>query len=405
MNTWISQPGYPVVGLSRHNDQLSLTQQQFFVGNHKPSKRTWPVPLGANTSTLPALMTDANISVSCSDPVQLNQGDTAHFITHYDDLSYQALLAKISNGTLDAISRIQILSEAILLARSGITNSASLLPVLKAYTNETTEPVWAVMRAATMELEHFVEDDEPSKQNLRYFARLLSANEYERLGWVAAANESEEDTKLRRVIIALSLYGENPDALAAAKELYDKTPLDQLDPELRSLIIESVVHYGDALAVDTIMADYRATHSVDLRADIAIGVTATRSPEKIAELLDGIKNPEIVRPQDVRRWFTQLLKHADSRAHTWQWVQDNWDWIEATFGGDMIYDDFPKYSAAALSTREQLAEYKTFFEPLMSQPALTRVIAMGISEIEGRVELIERDCGAVQRALLPYAQQ
>jgi hypothetical protein len=71
----------------------------------------------------------------------------------------------------------------------------------------------------------------------------------------------------------------------------------------------------------------------------------------------------------------------------------------------MIYDDFPKYSAAALSTREQLAEYKTFFEPLMSQPALTRVIAMGISEIEGRVELIERDCGAVQRALLPYAQQ
>jgi len=279
------------------------------------------------------------------------------------------------------------------------------LPVLKAYTNETTEPVWAVMRAATMELEHFVEDDEPSKQNLRYFARLLSANEYERLGWVAAANESEEDTKLRRVIIALSLYGENPDALAAAKELYDKTPLDQLDPELRSLIIESVVHYGDALAVDTIMADYRATHSVDLRADIAIGVTATRSPEKIAELLDGIKNPEIVRPQDVRRWFTQLLKHTDSRIPTWQWVQNNWDWIEATFAGDMTYDDFPKYSAAVLSTREQLAEYKAFFEPLMSQLALTRVIAMGISEIEGRVELIERDRDAVQQALLSYTQQ
>lgn len=405
MNTWISQPGYPVVGLSRHNDQLSLTQQQFFVGNHKPSKRTWPVPLGANTSTLPALMTDANISVSCSDPVQLNQGDTAHFITHYDDLSYQALLAKISNGTLDAISRMQFLSEAVLLARGGIVGNASLLPLLQTYAHETIEPVWAVMRATTLELEQFVEGNEQGKQNLRHFAKTLAASEYERLGWVAAPNESDEDKNLRRIVIALSLYGENPDAITAAKKLYDKTPLDQLNPELRSLIIESVVQHGDVQTVDTIMASYKATDSVDLRADIAIGVTATRSPKKIIELLDGIKNPEIVRPQDVRRWFTQLLKHTDSRIPTWQWVQNNWDWIEATFAGDMTYDDFPKYSAAVLSTREQLAEYKAFFEPLMSQLALTRVIAMGISEIEGRVELIERDRDAVQQALLSYTQQ
>jgi len=33
-------------------------------------------------------------------------------------------------------------------------------------------------------------------------------------------------------------------------------------------------------------------------------------------------------------------------------------------------------------------------------PALTRTITMGISEIEGRVDLIERDKAAVQKALL-----
>lgn len=405
MNTWISQPGYPVVSLKRSDDQLLLSQQQFFVGNHQPSKRTWPLPLGANAAALPTLMTDASSTVSYSDPVQLNQGDTAHFITHYDDLSYQALLAKISDGTLDAISRMQFLSEAVLLARGGMVSTASLLPLLQTYAHETIEPVWAVMRAATLELEQFVEGDKQGKQNLRYFAKMLAATEYERLGWAAAPNESEEDTNLRRIVIALSLYGENPDALKSAKKLYDKTPLDQLDPELRSLIIESVVYHGDEQTVDAIMTNYKATDSVDLRADIAIGVTATRSPEKIAELLDGIKNPEIVRPQDVRRWFTQLLKHSDSRPLAWQWVQDNWDWIEATFAGDMIYDDFPKYSAAVLSTREQLAEYKAFFEPLMSHPALTRVITMGISEIEGRVQLIERDRDAVQQALASYTPQ
>ena len=52
-----------------------------------------------------------------------------------------------------------------------------------------------------------------------------------------------------------------------------------------------------------------------------------------------------------------------------------------------------------LSTPDHLKEYRAFFEPKQSIPALTRVISLGVAEIEGRVELIERDKADVTRAL------
>jgi len=94
------------------------------------------------------------------------------------------------------------------------------------------------------------------------------------------------------------------------------------------------------------------------------------------------------------------VRGRDSRAKAWQWLQDNWQWLEKKFEGDKNYDYFPRYTAGALNTSEQLEQYRTFFTPMLSNLALTRVITMGLSEIEGRVTLIERDGEAVRKSLL-----
>lgn len=399
MNTWISQPGYPVISVNRNGDTLTLTQQQFFVGPHGESSRTWPIPLGASDTALPQLMEDTQVTVSTTSPIQLNIGDSAHFITHYDTKSFDALIEKVKDGSLDPIGRVQLIDEATLLARGGILSSADLLPLLQAYENETLEPVWSIIAVGLSELRKFVEDDKVAESKLKALTAALAKKEYDRLGWEQKQDEPEEDTKLRSVVISLSLYAEVPEALAKARELYDTTALADLDPELRSLVISSVARQGDATVVDDIMTAYKNTQSIDLRQDICVGVTSTRVPEKITELLDNMKNPDIVRPQDVFYWFIYLVRGRDSRDIAWNWLQNNWDWVEKTFAGDKSYDDFPRFAASGLITARHLDEYRTFFAELGKKPALARTIAMGISEIEGRVELIERDKAAVQAAL------
>lgn len=250
------------------------------------------------------------------------------------------------------------------------------------------------------ELRKFVEDNADAEQKLRQAAGKLTRSQYERLGWTPKEGEPEEDTKLRSTIIGLTLYSEDQEAIATAKSLYESTPLEKLDPELRPLIISSVARYGDGSIIDNLLSAYRETQSGELRQDICLGITSTRLPEKIDQLLEVIKDSKTVRPQDAARWFVYLIRGRESKEQAWEWIRENWQWVIDTFGGDKSYDDYPRYAASALTTQAQLQEYKDFFEPMKDIPALTRAIAIGISEIEGRVELIERDKDAVQAALL-----
>ncbi len=196
-------------------------------------------------------------------------------------------------------------------------------------------------------------------------------------------------------------YSERDDIIQKARQLYDSSELQNLDPELRPLILSVVVrHFDDARITEPLLETYKTTQNSELQNDICAGLTSTKNTAFISQLLDAMKNSKIIRSQDVFRWFVYLIRNRYGRDLAWQWVQDNWEWVEQTFGGDKSYDDFPRYAASGLMNRRQLEEYKSFFTPKMSIPALSRVIALGIVEIEGRVELIERDGAAVRSALI-----
>lgn len=402
MNTWISQSGYPVVTAELEGSTLQLSQKQFFVGPHEPSERQWPIPLNASDESIPELLAADNISVNYTSeaPLRLNVGDSAHFIAHYDDTLLARLMQEVKSGTLSSLDKVQLLHEQTLLARAGLISSAKLLPLLEAYKDETAEPVWDIISLAIGELKKFVESDETAEIQLRHFSGELARKQYERLGWNPTEGEDETTTKLRTTIIGLMVYSQDEEVLATAQRLYNDTTLEQLDPELRPLIIGSVVRYNSSPAIiDQLLTAYKTTSLSELQQDIASGLTSTKDDTVVKRLLDQITDSSTVRHQDVARWFVWLIRNRDGKRLAWQWVRDNWSWIEKTFGSDKSYDDFPRYAAGALTTRAQLEEYKTFFTPLQSEPALTRVIVIGIGEIEGRVELIERDGDAVRAAL------
>lgn len=402
MNTWISQPGYPVLSINTSDTELHLSQKQFFVGPHEPSDKLWPIPLNSSSSNAPGIMETKELSFEHteSSPVRFNAGDTAHFITRYDAAALSGLVQEVNTGNLAPLDRLQLLHEQTLLARGNETSSAEIIPLLDAYKAETTEAVWDIISVAINELKKFVEGDEESEKKLRKFAAELAREQYTRLGWIEHENESESDTKMRATIISTMLYGEDEDAIQTALDLYKSTPVKDLSPELRSLIIGAAVRHGnDESIFDTLIEEYKKTSSGDLQQDIASGLTSSKNPQKLAKLLALILDEKTVRSQDVARWFVWIIRNRYGREVAWQWVQDNWSWIKKTFGGDKSYDDYPRYSALGLVTRKQLKEYKTFFIPMQNEPALKRVIAMGISEIEGRVELIERDSAAVRETL------
>ena len=402
MNTWISQPGLPIVQVEQNNSDdkstATLRQERFFIGDHQPSDALWPIPLFANQPLDDEILTEREKIFSIEKPLQLNCGLNGHCVTKYDNATREQLLANIHE--LPTLDKICLLQDATLLARAGCENSASLLPLALSLKHETNEKVFDMAASALAELRKFVDDDDDSKARLKQISGEFTRATFDELGWDETPGESDDDRERRVTTLGLMIYSEDQAVLAEAKRRFDSQSLEELPTEIRSLIISANVrHFETPEMIDSLFQIYQQTPSNDLQADITLGLTATKNPETARTILANIKRPDIIRPQDASRWFAYLIRTHESRQLAWNWLKENWTWIKETFAGDKSYDDFIRYAATALLTRNELAEFRHFFEPMLSIPALTRTIELGITEIAARVELIERDKAAVILAL------
>lgn len=397
MTAWISQPGYPVVSASLKNDTLTLSQRQFFVGPHKLSDRQWPIPLDSANATAPEMLDSREMSVPFTESwLQLNQHNSAHFITHYDETLRAALLKRLEQGVLNTAQRLQLLNESILLTRGSVAHPAELIDILDAYRHETAEPVWDAMVMAINELKKYIEQDAEAEKKLRAFVGKLARTQFERLGWDAVDGESDNDRKLRARIIAQMIYSEDKTVIDEAITRSRTTPLEDLDAELRALLVGVDVRYGDNRELlNDLMSRYRDEASPDIKEDIRGAVTCVKKPDDIQRVLGMLTDTTLIRPQDTTFWYIYMLSNRNARVATWQWLRDNWPWIDEIFGTDKSYDYYPRYAGQMLMTREQLHEYQQFFTPMMDNVSLKRIIEMGITDLQGRVDLIEKNQQAV----------
>ena len=398
MNAWISQPGLPVVSVSNSHGAAILSQERFFIGEHQPSDASWPIPLFANQPLDVKILNQKEYTVSIEKPLQLNCGLSAHFVTKYDESTREYLLKKITE--LPTLDKICILQDATILARAGFENSASLLPLALSLKTETNEKVFGMAAGALTELRKFVDDNDAARDSLKRISGEFARATFEELGWDEKDGESDDDRERRTTALSLMIYSEDKEVLDEAKTRFDNNKLEDLPTEIRALIISANVrHFETPEMIENLFATYKNTPSNDLQNDIAIGLTSTKNPKTAEKILANIKDSNIIRPQDASRWFVYLIRTRESRQIAWNWLKENWAWVEGTFGEDKSYDDFIRYAATALLTTDELNDFRQFFEPMENIPALTRTIKLGITEISARAELIERDKADVLSAL------
>ena len=394
MNAWISQPGLPVVSVSSSHNTAILSQERFFIGEHQPSDALWPIPLFANQPLDVKILDQKETTVSIEKPLQLNCGLSAHFVTKYDESTREYLLKNITE--LPTLDKICILQDATILARAGFENSASLLPLALSLKTETNEKVFGMAAGALTELRKFVDDNDAARDSLKKISGEFARATFEELGWDEKAGESDDDRERRTTALGLMMYSEDEEVLNEAKTRFDNNKLEDLPTEIRALIISTNVrHFETPEMIDNLFTAYKNTPSNDLQNDIAIGLTSTKNPETAEKILANIKDSNVIRPQDASRWFVYLIRTRESRQIAWNWLKENWAWVEDAFGEDKSYDDFIRYAATALLTTDELNDFQQFFEPMENIPALARTIKLGITEISARVELIKRDKEAV----------
>lgn len=402
MNRWLNQSGFPVLKVAKKGKKILISQIPISEDTNDVNK-IWPICLNHNLKNEASLLNANSLELNCppdQETIRFNIGNYGHFITDYDENLLNEILVDLDNNKLKSIDRLQLLNEQMILSSVGYVSNARIIEIISRFKNEDSEQVWDLILIAINELKKIVEEESEAETKLKQLVNKLIDKQYKRLGWHRQTDENESDTKLRNIILNLAIYAQNPDAIENAIHIFDSSNIKDFDPNIRSLIISGAVQYStDRKLFKNLINQYKNTNSSEIQQSISVGLTSARRNSEIQFLLSIIKDKTIIRTQDVSRWLTYLIRNRYAKLETWQWIKNNWQWIENTFEGDKSYDEYPKYIAYSFNTRKLLEEYKTFFEPLTKNPALKRVITIGINEISQRVQLIEKDSKTIIETL------
>lgn len=407
MHTWLDQPGYPVVNAHvDENGHLILQQKQFFIGEGKEVGRTWAIPINANFKA-PQIMTQTELDLGdykqlraeAGHALRLNVGNSSHFIVNYDEKLMADIMANFEQ--LTAVDQLQLLQDLGLLAEGGQISYAEIVPLLPKFATSRSYIVINALFNTTRELRKFTKPDSDEEQNLKAFYNLLSEKQIVRLGW-QSNNDVGDDSLVRPLALSAGLYAENAQVIEGGHQIFanNKNDLVKIAASIRPyVLVNEVKNYRKQDLVDHLINEYQVAVDPYYKADLLAAITASQDITDINKIVADFENADVIKPQDLRSWYFNILANAKGQQAAWDWLRKEWSWLEKTVGGDMEFTTYITVTARIFHTANRLQEFTEFFEPKINQPGLGREIQMDTKVIATRVDLVEQQQSAVNKAI------
>jgi aminopeptidase N len=396
MTAWTGLPGYPIVYAKVGDKTVDLDQERFYL-NPTATKESavWPIPLAANKALSSTTLTTTGSALTSDDTLDdlvLNHDRTSFYRVAYDSDHLAKLAGSLSK--LSDLDRVGLLTDTFEAAKAGYIPTLSALKLLEAYRDEDSIVVWDII-SSNLGGMRLVMDDEGLREDTKPFVRKIVAQQYERLGWEEGDKDSHFDKLLRPTILGLASFGEDPSVVEECQKLFvDANDSEAIHPDLRGVVYGTIARLGGKAEFDKLLKFHNESANSEERVTIAAALTNFKQPALVKRSLELITSDK-VRLQDVAYWIAYSFMNRYARDASWQWMQDNWDWLVKSIGTDLSFFRMPVYAGRVYSDESFLPEFKAFFDTKLS-PAFERPIKQAIETIEWQAAWKKRDLAALK---------
>ena len=360
MHAFIDKPGYPVV---------TGGGQKRFLLDGPLEDESWPLP-------------------------EVKMDMSGHYIVNLSEAEFAERLAEFDK--LDLEEKLRLLIDRNLLAKTEMASSASLLPLVEKFKNESSAAVWNIILAIVSNLKIFFKDGSEEEKKFKKFVGELVAPKLSEVGLKTRKDDDENTIRLRAVLLGLDYYAETKANLEKLAVMYSED-YEKLDAEIREDILDAKL-YMDPSVIDDYLAAYQKIADPELKFELLFAGTIARNEEVLAKMMKLLNEPEIVKPQDQLHLFIYLYRNPKLREKVGKWLTENWEYVKK-MAGDKSLDGYPRYMANVIRIEAEYKVWKDFFMPMKDDPALARAIKIGEKEIKARLELISDDKAAVYQTL------
>ncbi|KAI8035012.1 hypothetical protein M5D96_012235 [Drosophila gunungcola] len=357
MESWLHQPGYPLLTVTRnYADRSALVhQQRFFISpqfrQRAPKDPCWWVPLshscpqclqlnmtmsydpwltcpisGPSNRIVPVRL--EKLTAGPGDWLLLNVLHSAPLRVNYDLRNWQLLNATLSHPTkfrlINRVNRAQLVDNLFSLAWSGVMEYPMALGILGYLKHEDEYVVWAATRVS------FERINNVAKQNHNYrvfktFMRILLERQFVRL-LSSDLSHNSGNMSHRPVILRLACQYELPACVSLARREFVKgTPAKAgwMTIRERETVFCTAVKFGTEADRDAVELMYQRSNSAAEQESLLTALACSRNTFALERVLKWTFESVGVRRHNARRTFKAVVANTVGYGLAMKYVSAN----------------------------------------------------------------------------------
>ncbi|MEY2552166.1 MAG: puromycin-sensitive aminopeptidase, partial [Ilumatobacteraceae bacterium] len=394
MDSWIWQPGYPLISARLDGSDLLLNQQRFaYVDTDDPTLWVVPIHLHIDGVESKLLLEEAETRVTLPSPqstVVVNAGGHGFVRIAYDDV----LRERIGGETLSRLSvidRYNLVDDAWNAVIAGRLAAADYLGFTEAFAQERDLAVWQAIAIGLRGLGRLLEG--PAYVGFQRRVATLVAPVVADLGWSPAEGESDLTSKLRGLLVnVLAVQGDDADAQRRCRAMLDEPTTD---PELAAAAANAVASIGTDADYEEFLHRFRTAGTPQLRLRYMFALAEFPSEAHVLRTIDLALSSD-VKTQDAPFLLNRCIANRRNGAIAWENVRRKWSQLLERFPSNTIVRMIG--SITTLTTPELVADVQSFFaeHPI---PQATKTLEQLLERQQVNANLRTREAGALAAAL------
>ena len=368
INTWLKQPGFPLVEINQNGNNLKIKQKRYLLEpNSKFSKGLWSIPLslGLEKEISNKLFSKKSMSVKLPKNTigfVANYGRKGFYRVKYDEGILLDLKMLVDEKRIPPIDRWAVQNDLFSLCVSGDEQVRNYLDFSDAYFDEDSY-LASVNVAHNLASLYFRSFDEKFVEEIRsyainYFRKILS-----NLGWEPRKSDKHTDALLRSFTISV-LGKMNDDSVTdVAIEKYKKflkSP-GSLSPDLIEPICSIAAWNGNSKTFNELKKLYTNSKTMEEKLRFLGAMCGFQDKKLLAKTLDFSQTSE-VRSQNMQLPIMKIAANPYGDKILWPWLKKNWKKINKKVGhGNPLFNRIVA-SIAGVADDSMEKEIKLFFK-------------------------------------------
>ena len=368
INTWLKQPGFPLVEINQNGNNLKIKQKRYLLeSNSKFSKGLWSIPLslGLEKEISNTLFSKKSMSVKLPKNTigfVANYGRKGFYRVKYDEGILLDLKMLVDEKRIPPIDRWAVQNDLFSLCVSGDEQVRNYLDFSDAYFDEDSylASVNVAHNLASLYFRAFDEKfvEEIRSYTINYFRKILS-----NLGWEPRKSDKHTDALLRS--FAISALGKmNDDSVTdIAIEKYKKflkSPRS-LSPDLIEPICSIAAWNGNSKTFNELKKLYTNSKTMEEKIRFLGAMCGFQDKKLLAKTLDFSQTSE-VRSQNMQLPIMKIAANPYGDKILWPWLKKNWKKINKKVGhGNPLFNRIVA-SIAGVADDSMENEIKLFFK-------------------------------------------